>query len=80
MLCSFRIQIQYNSNNLKLWMDTNELVFNEDQRQGGSAFRFQNLSTDPHYLAQTTCGTFCTVPKGFSDERHPDKLKLAQRS
>lgn len=63
MLCSFRIQIQYNSNNLKLWMDTNELVFNKDQRQGGSAFRFQNLSTDPHYLAQTTCGMFCTVPR-----------------
>ena len=44
-------------------MDANELVFNEDQRQGSSIFRFQNPSTDPHYLAQTTCEMFCTVPR-----------------
>lgn len=80
MLCSLRIRIQHDLNSLKLWMETNKLVYNVDQWQGSSAFRYQIQS---HGLALYCSDNIWNVlfpSGGFSDERHPDKLKSIQRS
>lgn len=74
------MKIQHDLNSLKWWMETHKLVCDADQWRGGSAVRFQVQSHGVALYCSDHIRNVLFHSGGFSDERHPDKLKSIQRS